>query len=273
MAPSNPENHDTTDPDDWDSHWSAYHAAVETNPAFQFRHDLVARLLTDFAPVNRFVDLGSGIGDLLYMIDQRRLADHLLGVELSETGVRLAGRKVPGARFVQHDLLEDVEIDADLRGWATHATCTEVLEHVVDPIRLLTNARHYLAPGARLIVTVPSGPMNAYERHIGHLRHYTPSTLRDLLIDAGLEVDAITRHGFPFFNLYKVLGFLRGTRLIEDIDERDGSVSKLTTLSMKLLGPGIRRSGRASRFGWQLIAVTTNPSPTTDLHSLRSPED
>jgi 2-polyprenyl-3-methyl-5-hydroxy-6-metoxy-1,4-benzoquinol methylase len=35
--------------------------------------------------------------------------------------------------------------------------CSEVLEHVDRPRELLANAAAYLAPGCRLVVTVPGG--------------------------------------------------------------------------------------------------------------------
>jgi len=64
-----------------------------------------------------------------------------------------------------------------LVGWATDATCSEVLEHVDDPKRLMVRSRTLLAPGCRLVVTVPGGPMSCFARHIGHRRHFTPSGL------------------------------------------------------------------------------------------------
>jgi trans-aconitate methyltransferase len=58
----------------------------------------------------------------------------LLGLELSQSGVEISRQKVPEARFVQRNLLEKVEVPEDQRGWATHAVCSEVIEHVDDPV-------------------------------------------------------------------------------------------------------------------------------------------
>ena len=76
------------------------------------------------------------------------------------------------------DLLRDPAPDAEWAGWATHAVCSEVLEHVDEPVVLLRNARSWLAPGCRLVVTVPGGPMSAFDRHIGHRRHFSPGGSR-----------------------------------------------------------------------------------------------
>ena len=98
--------------------------------------------------------------------------------------------------------------------------CSEVLEHVAEPVRLLRNAKSLLAPGCRVIVTVPGGPRSAFDRHIGHHRHFTAADLRGVLTDAGFAVERVHRAGFPFFNLYKLAVIARGRRLIADVEDR-----------------------------------------------------
>ena len=90
----------------------------------------------------------------------------------------------------------------EFTNWATHAVCSEVLEHVDDPVAFLKRARDYLAPGARLIVTVPGGPMSAFDRHIGHRQHFDRLKIRSMLEQAGYSVERTYLAGFPFFNLY-----------------------------------------------------------------------
>ena len=60
------------------------------------------------------------------------------------------------------------------------------------------------------MVTVPGGPRTAFDRHIGHRRHYTTDALRAVLDAAGLEVELVQGAGLPFFNLYKLLVMMRG---------------------------------------------------------------
>ena len=112
---------------------------------------------------------------------------------------------MPDAVFVQRDLTRAEPPPPEHGGWATHAVCSEVLEHVDDPGGLLEVSRRYLAPGCRLVVTVPGGPMTAYDRHIGHRRHFQPRELADLLRGAGFDVLRATGAGFPVFNLYRLL--------------------------------------------------------------------
>src|SRR5262249_54462953 len=136
--------------------------------------------------------------------------------ELSERGVAIARTRAPQARFLRRDLLVDGETDPSVSRWATHAVCSEVLEHVDEPERLLANSAAFLAPDARVIVTVPGGPMSAFDRHIGHRRHFTPAALAGTLGKAGYEVEMVSGAGFPFFNLYRLLVILQGQRLVEE---------------------------------------------------------
>ena len=62
------------------------------------------------------------------------------------------------ADFAQRDLTLPAELADEERGRATLAICSEVLEHVDVPDVLLRHAAEYLAPGSRLVITVPSGP-------------------------------------------------------------------------------------------------------------------
>ena len=168
--------------DDWDAHWGDYASTAEDNPAQRFRRDgrLRAARRRDGAP-QRLFDIGAGQGDLLADAPHARGRRRALaGVELSATGVAEAVRKVPDARVVQGNLLLDVgDPPSDLRRWATHAVCSEVLEHVDDPgAAAAQRTGASSAPGCRVVVTVPGGPRSAFDKHIGHRRHFDRAVAR-----------------------------------------------------------------------------------------------
>lgn len=243
--------------DNWDLHWASYTAAAERNPAQQYRHRIIGRLLKRFGCYGaaRILDIGSGQGDLAVALRQEFPDSEIAGLELSETGVRASAQKVPDARFLVCDLLQPPQ-DLGLRGWAQFATCSEVLEHLDDPGLLLRNASHYLAPGAMLVVTVPGGPKSQFDLHIGHRRHYTPGELRARLEECGFEVVLATTAGFPFFNLYRMVVILRGRRLIQDVDSSNQTGSRgLAGLVMVLFRRLFAVNMLGSRWGWQTVAV------------------
>jgi len=112
-----------------------------------------------------------------------------------------------------------------------------------------------MAPGCQLIVTVPGGPMSAFEKHIGHRQHFTPAKLRTLLEESGFAVEWTTGAGFPFFNLYKCAGYLRGERLIEDVRKGGGGqpASSLALAAMSVFDVLFHCNIRSSPWGWQMI--------------------
>lgn len=243
--------------DDWDQHWADFAVAAKINPAQRYRHELIIRLLTRDGSPRRVLDIGSGTGDLAAEVRSALPAAEILGLELSREGVDLARRKVRDARFEERDLMVPEPPPEGQRTWATHAVCSEVLEHLDEPEQLLRNAVPYLAPGCVLIVTVPGGPMSAFDRHIGHRRHFRPKELRHVLEQAGFEVERATGAGFPFFNLYRIVVILRGRKLVSDV--RAGDTRKPARIAMALFDLLFRLNLSRSRWGWQTVASARLP--------------
>lgn len=250
--------------DDWEAHWDHYAQSAGLNPAQRMRHDLIARLLCESADTAnaRVFDLGSGQGDLLQKLRPLLPEAKFLGADLSENGVAISRRKVPQATFFVADIFQPPAALSDFEGWATHAVCSEVLEHVDDPVSFLKHARKYLAPEARLIITVPGGPMSAFDRHIGHRQHFDRRQVRALLEEAGYGVERIYLAGFPFFNLYRLLVIARGKRLAQDLETKSSGISPaITSFTIKFFRFLFRFNLRDSSFGWQVIAVARKISP------------
>jgi 2-polyprenyl-3-methyl-5-hydroxy-6-metoxy-1,4-benzoquinol methylase len=255
------------DREDWDHHWDDFAAANELNPAQEYRRRLVLELLQSFGLPDRLLDIGSGSGELLVAAAARWPRAQLLGLELSESAVAQARGKLSTARFRRFDLLADAAPEAAEESWATHAVCSEVLEHVDDPVTLLRNARGWLSPGCLIVVTVPGGPMSAFDRHIGHRRHFVPRDLQAVMGAAGLEVLQVSAAGFPFFNIYRALVIAGGKRLIQEARTGGGGTpSPVLRSGMAVFRALFRLNRPRSRFGWQIVAVAREPVGARDLH-------
>jgi SAM-dependent methyltransferase len=243
--------------DDWEEHWRRYDEAARRNPAQQMRHRLVLRLLRrHMAGDVRLLDIGSGQGDLLARIHTAFPGATLAGVELSERGVAVSRRKVPTANFLVADLFNPPTALAEYRHWASVAVCSEVLEHVDSPADFLRAARTLLADHATLIITVPGGPMSAFDRHIGHRQHFTRASIRHVLEQAGFVVDRVCRAGFPFFNLYRLVVIARGERLSSDVDATHTGVSTtLASVVMTAFRGLLHLTLLDAPFGWQVLAI------------------
>jgi 2-polyprenyl-6-hydroxyphenyl methylase/3-demethylubiquinone-9 3-methyltransferase len=83
---------------------------------------------------------------------------------------------------------------------------SEVIEHVADTARWLSEVRRVLAPGGRLLLTTPShgrlrlliGGVERYSDPVGdHLHLYTARSLRELLRDFGFAEISVRRAGGP----------------------------------------------------------------------------
>jgi SAM-dependent methyltransferase len=248
--------------DDWDQHWRAYASSNALNPAQAYRRMLIFRRL-DLAhaarPV-RVLEVGSGQGEFSREITERHRDVELVGIDISQTAVEIAQAKVPGGAFFQQDLAQPMAIPARYRGWATHAVCSEVLEHLDDPLTALRHVRACLAPGGRLVITVPAGPMSAFDRHIGHRGHFSPARLGQLVKDAGLQLGSLHGAGFPFFNLYRLTVIARGRKLIADATESgDGHLPASASAAIRVFSWLFRLNAAETLRGWQLVAVAVEP--------------
>lgn len=251
--------------DDWDSHWSKYGGSAELGPAPGFRRRLIfSALQLAGNGSEQILEIGSGTGEFAEAIRANHPGIKYLGLELSQTGVEVAARRVPAATFLQADLSKPIgsgQVPKDFK--ATHAVCSEVLEHVDDPVSLLRHASALMGQSCRLVVTVPGGPMSEFDRHIGHRKHFTSMDLAAILTEAGFEVSYSRGAGFPFFAIYRILVILRGGKLKSDINRPP---SPLARLLFRIFDVLFRMNSK--RYGWQMVAVgfyrpasyRTNPS-------------
>lgn len=249
--------------DDWDRHWDQLSAANTLNPAQHYRHRLSLGLVGRREAPLRLLDAGCGQGDFLVLASERWPQAELRGLDLSEHGVKITMQRVPAARAFARDLLDGGHAPAELHGWATHVVCSEVLEHVDHPVALVRALREYLAPGCRLVFTVPGGEMSAFDRAIGHRRHFTPESLRAVLDDAGLRTVLAGRAGFPMFNVYRRLVIARGEKLATDAVADGGRPSRLMRAAMLAFGALFRVNLPRTPWGVQIVAVAYEPGAET----------
>ena len=242
--------------DDWDDHWSRFGSAAEIGPTPRYRRRLIfGELNLQSTPRARVVEFGSGTGEFGEALLEKYPDCHFTGLEYSRTGVEISRNRVPSATFQQCDLLQPVN-DSDLpRELATHAVCSEVLEHLDDPVLFLRNATRFMAPGCLLVATVPGGPFTEFYRVIGHRKHYTPQELSDVFERAGLKVERSYAAGFPFFNLFRMGVLLRGSKLANDVSGPPGAAIRIASRVFDILLPLSLK-----RWGWQTVVVARRPA-------------
>jgi SAM-dependent methyltransferase len=157
---------------------------------FHARNRLIMWALDTYAPRARsFLEIGCGTGFVLAAVARARPDIRLTGSELFTAGLRHAVERVPSAELVQMDARQipyEDEFDA-IGGF-------DVLEHVDDDSRVLSECHRALRPGGTLLLTVPQHPRlwSAADDYAHHLRRYTRPRLVASLNRAGLETVRIT---------------------------------------------------------------------------------
>lgn len=163
-----------------------------------------ALLLGEARPGEQVLDLGCGAGRFTAAL--RDTGAQPIGVEIAEGALERARRNVPGADLrlapaVGPLPLEDSSVDL--------VWCSEVLEHVPDTARLLSEIRRVLRTGGRLLVTTPShGPLRRtlialarFDAHFDplgqHVRFYSRASLRRVLGEFAFEEVSVDTAGGP----------------------------------------------------------------------------
>jgi SAM-dependent methyltransferase len=151
-----------------------------------------------------------------------------------------------------YDIPEDRQFDTVL--------CTEVLEHVVDPVRALEKLSRLVRPGGRVIVTAPFTSMThfaPYHYCTGFSRFFYETHLGRL----GFDVETLAANGGFFDQLDQELGRARKVRRQYSgwpLDPVSMVLMFLARLNARLLaaldGPrGARRSAELHSFGWHVV--------------------
>jgi len=165
--------------------------------------------------------LGPGAGRSLLDVGA---ADGLLSRPLADLGWRVTGvERDPvlaqsGARWCERMVLANLDREIpDLGGPFDAIVYGDVLEHLAEPLAVLTEMNRFLAPGGVVLVSVPNvahfvirlsllvGRFDYLDRGIldhTHLRFFTERSLRALVADAGLRAERFTATPAP---LYQVL--------------------------------------------------------------------
>jgi SAM-dependent methyltransferase len=143
-------------------------------------------------------------------------AGEVVGADVAQAALDRAGAAHPGLDF------RLVPIDGPLPfedGWFDLVWSSEVIEHVADTARWLSEVRRVLAPGGRLALTTPShgrlrvalAGMERFSEPLGdHLHLYTARSLHALLEEFGFAQVRVRTAGGP--PLLRRLLLARGER-------------------------------------------------------------
>jgi len=171
----------------------------------------IERVLKLIGPNKLVLDLGCGDGFL--MTRMRSLNNQIIGVETAESAILKARKK----GFKIYDLLLEDKWCESITEKFDVVFAGEIIEHIFDTDNFLQNIRKVLKTNGRLIITTPNvaslgrrifllfgkNPLletTARDYDAGHIRYFTRSTLKKLLIENDFKIIQIESSVVNFSN-------------------------------------------------------------------------
>lgn len=240
------------------------------------RHDPIFDCLESIPSGARLLEIGTGQGAMSVRLARRF---EYTGVEADEVSAGKASARLRGAGL-PHTLHVGAFESAPLDAPYDIVCAFEVLEHIEDDEAALATWSKLLAPGGRLVISVPAWNhrMGLWDQRVGHYRRYDPDVLGDLFRRVGFSSPDIRLYGFP-------LGYLleHGRNLMarrgpsSDIGDPNSDMEELTAASGRLYQPTSRvaatitdvatrpfrllqRRGRNKRLGTGIVACVQRPT-------------
>jgi SAM-dependent methyltransferase len=182
----------TPRPPSMDSHYPQRYRAygpLVTGLLQKFYRMRIARWTSFKSQGGRVLEVGCGAGLMLAAFRKRGWT--VLGIERNEVVAETA-RRALGLEIVAtpvEELCVDLRFDLII--------LFQVLEHIGEPVPLLRECARRLAPGGRLVTSVPNfsswqsrfaGPSWLHLDVPRHLVHYTPRTLQETVERGGLKL-------------------------------------------------------------------------------------
>lgn len=154
------------------------------------------------------LDVGCGLNDLLFRIKEERGAEGV-GLDMKDTMVARS-RDVLKMPIVSGTLtsagFESGRFDI--------VTMIEYLEHELDPMGVLAEARRVLKPGGHVVIEIPEPegwPARTFGKYWSnldvprHLVYFGKKTLTEALARTGFELVSYENFGIPFYTGVSVL--------------------------------------------------------------------
>jgi SAM-dependent methyltransferase len=171
-------------------------------------YKLVKKLSSGLKPGYLVLEVGCGTGNVLNVLRKACANGLVVGMERYFEGFPYAKRRSAGP-LVQGDARNlPFGKQFDLIGMF------DVLEHIPEERETLLYLREMLLPGGKLILTVPAHKFlwSHFDEAARHCRRYSPSQLRQSLVETGFAIDFLSQFMaciFPLVWIFRKVGGLR----------------------------------------------------------------
>ena len=224
--------------------------------------ELSRKISRGLRPGYPVLEVGCGTGNVLRVLRQACPDGMVVGLELWFDGLRYAQKRGAGL-LVQGDVRNcPFGKQFDLVGMF------DVLEHLPEDQETLRSLCELLAPGGRLLLTVPAHQFlwSYFDEAAHHCRRYAAEEIREKLRAAGFEVEFLSQFMasiFPMVWAFRKLSGLRfgGGKARNLADEDFRVVPVVNPILTVLLNLEARwlASGRRLPLGTSLVVVARRP--------------
>jgi glycosyltransferase involved in cell wall biosynthesis len=173
----------------------------------------------------RLLEIGSGVGNLSRKLLPR--TEYIVS-DVNPLYMQTLANLAEGRPYLSTAYCDVSDLQTYPRSECGFDTviCLNVIEHVDDDRKSLSNIRSVLGNGGRAIVLVPQGEWNygTLDEVLGHRRRYTRETLTRLALDCGMKI----QHMIEFNRTGSIAWFLNGKLL----KRRSFGLAQIWTLNL-----------------------------------------
>jgi len=202
---------------------SSYQGEVLHTLAFTHNYnDWVYELLEPWLG-NNILEIGCGTGNITkYLPGSRKITC----VDKSELFVKHMRIDYPEIDFHVLDISDEKAFDGKIL--FDTIICVNVLEHIKDDMKALSNMHRLLSSGGRLLLYVPSQQWvyGTLDKHLGHHRRYVKNELVRKASAAGFEVKTVY-----YSNFFALFGWFLSNRVLKKRSSQSFSPCCSTFLS------------------------------------------
>jgi SAM-dependent methyltransferase len=179
-----------------------YHVQEDKHWWFKARRDIVLKLLQKSDPNSKILEIGCSGGPLIQALNERGYQD-VHGIDISRDAIDLCR-----LRNIHKVFVMDGSLPAFKDGHFDIVIASDVLEHIEDEEKALSEWNRILKPTGRLIVFVPAFELlwSKHDEANHHFRRYSKSELTRVLKKADFE---ITRSSYWNFLLFSPTSLVR----------------------------------------------------------------